>query len=52
MFSLASRAFFLSATLVGEDIGLEEVEDGLWSIVYYRTLLGRIDLRTGRLTSA
>jgi transposase InsO family protein len=52
MFSLASRAFFLSATLVGEDIGLEEVEDGLWSIVYYRTLLGRIDLRTGRITSA
>ena len=28
-----------------------EEEDGLWSIVYYRTLLGRIDLRTGHITS-
>jgi hypothetical protein len=24
--------------------------DGLWDIVYYRTLLGRIDERTGRIT--
>jgi hypothetical protein len=26
------------------------VGDGLWNIVYYKTLLGRIDERTGRIT--
>jgi len=52
MFHLGNRAFFLSTTLAGESIGLDEVEEGLWSIVYYRTLLGRLDLRTGRVTSA
>ena len=41
---------FLSHALRGEDIGLEEVGDGIWNIVYYRTLLGRIDERTGTIT--
>jgi hypothetical protein len=31
---------------------LEPVDDGIWSIVYYRTLLGRIDERTGDITGA
>jgi putative transposase len=51
-FSWAGRPFFLTETLHGEDIGLEEIHDGIWNIVYYRTLLGRIDVRSGQLTGA
>jgi len=49
-FSWAGRRRFLSETLRGEDIALEEVQDGVWNLVYYRTLLGRIDVRSGQLT--
>ena len=45
-FRLHSQQPFLSQTLKGEDIGLEEVGDGIWNIVYYRTLLGEIDERS------
>ena len=41
---------FLSQVLQGEDIGLEEVGDGIWNIVYYSTLLGKIDERTLHIT--
>ena len=34
------------------EIGLEEVQDGLWNIVYYNVLLGRFDERTKTLTDA
>ncbi len=49
-FRLLSRQPFLSHALGGEDIGLEEVGDGIWNIVYYTTLLGKIDERTARIT--
>jgi transposase InsO family protein len=49
-FRLKARQPFLSNALANEYIGLEEVGDGLWNIVYYRTLLGRIDERNGRIT--
>jgi hypothetical protein len=49
-FRLKAKQPFLSNALADEHIGLEEVGDGLWNIVYYRTLLGRIDERTGRIT--
>lgn len=49
-FRLRPRQPFLSQVLKGEDIGLEEVGDGIWNIVYYRTLLGKIDERTLLLT--
>ena len=49
-FRLHAHQPFLSQTLRGEDIGLEEVGDGIWNIVYYRTLLGRIDERDRRIT--
>jgi putative transposase len=48
--SWQGRALFVSETLRGQDIGLEEIDDGIWSLVYYRTLLGRLDARTGRIT--
>ena len=40
---------FLSSALQGHDVGLEEVEDGIWNLLFYRTLLGRLDERTGTL---
>ena len=49
-FRLRAKQPFLSNALADQYIGLEEVGDGLWNIVYYRTLLGRIDERTGRIT--
>jgi hypothetical protein len=49
-FRLKAKQPFLSNALADEYVGLEEVGDGLWNIVYYRTLLGRIDERTGRIT--
>lgn len=42
---------FLSHALEKEDIGLEEITDGVWNIVYYRTVLGRLDERTRRITA-
>jgi putative transposase len=49
-FRLKARQPFLSQALNEQDIGLEEVGDGCWSIIYYDTLLGRIDERTGEIT--
>jgi hypothetical protein len=43
---------FLSQALNGEDIGLEEVQDQVWNILYYDTLLGRFDERTNDITRA
>jgi hypothetical protein len=34
-----------------EDIGLDEVAGGIWNIVYYRTLLGKIDVRSLLITA-
>lgn len=34
----------------GENIGLEKVGDGISNIVYYRTLLGKIDERSLMIT--
>lgn len=48
--SWAGRALFVTELLRGEDVACEEVADGIWNIVYYQTLLGRLDLRTGRVT--
>ena len=47
-----SGQYFLSNALEGEDIGLEEVGDAVWNIVYYSTVLGRIDLQTGKITGS
>ena len=41
---------FLSTALKGEWIGLEETDDGIWDIVFFNTLLGRIDNRDGTIT--
>jgi hypothetical protein len=41
---------FLSNALAHQYIGLEEIGDGVWNLVYYRILLGKIDERTGQIT--
>jgi hypothetical protein len=32
--------------------GLEPIDDGLWNILYYNTLLGRLSERTGKISGA
>jgi putative transposase len=49
-FRLHSKQPFLTHALENEDIGLEEIGDGIWNIVYYSTLLGKIDERTLHIT--
>lgn len=44
------RIVFVSEALEGDHVGLDAVGDGLWDLVYYRTVLGRFDERTGRIT--
>jgi transposase InsO family protein len=51
-FRLHSGQHFLSQALNGESIGLEEVHEGLWNIIYYETLLGRFDEHTHTITGA
>ena len=54
------RAHAFPPVAVGPEPGIhalgprvvEEVGDGVWNIVYYTTLLGRIDDRTGLITGA
>jgi transposase InsO family protein len=49
-FRLHAAQPFLSHALSDQYVGLEAIGDGLWNIVYYRTLLGRIDERTATIT--
>jgi putative transposase len=52
VFRLATTQIFLSHALAGDYIALEEVDDGLWNILFYNTLLGRFDQRTNAITGA
>jgi len=49
-FRLGDRLYFLSNALRHYPVGLEEVDDGLWSIFFCHVLLARIDERAGTLT--
>jgi putative transposase len=51
-FRLHSGQHFLSQALNNEYIGLEEVHDGLWNLIYYETLLGRFSQHTHTITGA
>jgi putative transposase len=51
-FQLRGRPCFLTTALCGELVGLEPVGEGLWNIVFYTTLIGRIDERTRIVSSA
>lgn len=43
-----NEKLFLSHTLLGEMVGLEEVDDGVWSLYYSSVLLARFDERDRR----
>jgi len=43
-----NEKLFLSHTLLGEMVGLEEVDDGVWSVYYSSMLLARFDERDRR----
>ncbi len=51
-FKLGAKHRFLSQALKGDHIGLEAIDDGLWNIVYYNTLLGRLSERTDKISGA
>lgn len=40
---------FLSEALAGQDVGFEEVDDGLWTVFFASVALGRFDERQRRL---
>ena len=42
---LKKRLLFLANALKQHPVGLEEVEDGIWSIHFCHVLLGRVDER-------
>ena len=50
-FRFHGHQLFLSDTLMEEDIALEEVDDGVWSIFFYDVLVARLDERDYRGSS-
>jgi len=42
---LNKRLLFIANALKQHPVGLEEVDDGIWSIHFCRVLLGRVDER-------
>src|SRR5690606_18942152 len=43
------RPIFISEALVGESVGLEEVDDGIWTVYFSTVAIGRFDERRGRI---
>jgi len=50
-FCFQNRPVFLSRTLTGEQIGLEETGDGIWSVSFREYLLARFDERVYRIVA-
>lgn len=48
-FRFQRQQLFLSSTLAGEEIGLEETGDGIWSIYFRQYLLARLDEQAYRI---
>ena len=44
------QLLFVSSALCAEFLGLEEVDDGVWTIWFMNHLLGRLDARTMKIT--
>jgi putative transposase len=51
MLNFKDRSLFFSELLIGHEIALEEIADGVWSIYFYDLLLARLDERTGKLSA-
>jgi putative transposase len=43
------KMLFVSTALSGEPVGLEEIDEGIWSMFFMSHLLGRIDMRTMKI---
>jgi transposase InsO family protein len=43
------RVYFLGGGLARQLVGLEPVDDGIWSVIFGNTHLGRLDERKGRI---
>lgn len=50
-FKFKTENLFLSSTLAGEYIGLDEVDDGVWSLYFYNSLLARYSEYTRTITA-
>ena len=50
-FTFRGYDVFVSHVLRGVDVALDEVADGVWNILFYRTVLGRLDVRTGLISA-
>jgi putative transposase len=50
-FRFRGQWVFVSHALDEHALGLEEVMDGVWNVVYYRTVLGRLDERTRKISA-
>jgi len=50
-FRFKCAQIFISQALVQQYIGLEEIDDGIWSIYYYDSLLARYDERQRKLVT-
>jgi hypothetical protein len=48
-FRLMHKLIFISNMLKQQFIGLEEIDDGIWSISFNTVLLGRVDERGMRI---
>jgi hypothetical protein len=51
-FKIGRKHRFLSQALGGELVGLEALDDGIWNVIYYNTLLGRLNEHTDKITGA
>jgi putative transposase len=49
--SWRGRMLFLTEVLGGEDVGFEEIDDGIWGLFFDTIRLARFDERTHRLTA-
>jgi transposase InsO family protein len=49
-FAWRGQMLYLTATLAGQNIGLHEIDDGIWSLSFGDLLLGRYDERTKKLS--
>jgi hypothetical protein len=49
MISWRGKKIFLASPLAGQDLGLEEVDDGLWSIHFASSVIGRLDDRSSEV---
>lgn len=49
-FKFKGRHVFLTTTLYGEHVALDEIDDGIWSIYFANVLLARLNERTFSIT--